>query len=105
MFNQSKVHSGTDKQPAAGADEVEQFYRLLFEEDDDSGDEGEFYEDDDDEGPFESLLRHVADIEAGRMPGWSLDRSHAGALIWTTPSGRRYKSTLDGYSYEPFPRR
>jgi len=105
MFNQPKVHSGTDKQPATGADEVAQFYRLLFGEDDDLGDEGEFYEDDDDEGPFESLLRHVADIEAGLMPGWSLDRSHPGALIWTTPSGRRYKSTLDGYSYEPFPRK
>jgi hypothetical protein len=104
MFNQPRVHSGTDKQPATGAGEIWEFYRLLFGEDDDWGDNDELYEDDDGEGPFESLLRHVADIEAGLMPGWSLDRSDPGALIWTTPSGRRYKSTLDGYSYEPFPR-
>jgi hypothetical protein len=64
--------------------------------------DGESY--DDGEGPFESLLRRAADVEAGLMPGWSLDRSHSGALIWTAPSGRRYKSTLDGSSYEPFPR-
>ena len=56
----------------------------------------EVYEDEDDEGPFESLLRHSAEIEAGLVPGWKLDRSQAGALLWTTPSGRQYKSTLDG---------
>jgi len=36
------------------------------------------------------------------MPGWNLDRSHPEALVWTTPSERRYKSTLDGSSYRPF---
>ncbi len=102
MFNQSKSHSGTDEQPAMSAGEIAEPYRLLLGEDDDLGDDGEFYEDDDGEGPFESLLRDVADIEAGLVPGWKLDRSHPGALVWTTPSGRRYKSTLDGSSYEPF---
>jgi hypothetical protein len=24
------------------------------------------------------------------------------ALLWTTPSGRQYKSTLDGSSYAPY---
>lgn len=62
-------------------------------------DETEFYEDEDGEGPFESLLRHASEIEAGLVPGWKLDRSHPGALLWTTPSGRHYKSTLDGSSY------
>ena len=64
--------------------------------------ESEFYEDEDDEGPFESLLRHAPAIEAGLMPGWKLDRSQAAALLWTTPSGRQYKSTLDGSSYAPY---
>ena len=45
------------------------------------------YEDEDDEGPFESLLRRAPEIEAGLMPGWKLDRSQAGAVLWTTPSG------------------
>jgi hypothetical protein len=71
---------------------------LLFGQDADL-DFDEFYEDDDDdEGPFEPLLRHAARIEAGLMPGWELDRSQPDALVWTTPSGRRYKSTLDGQS-------
>ena len=60
-------------------------------------------EDEDDEGPCESLLRHAPEIEAGLWPGWELDRSEAGALLWTTPSGRRYKSTLDGSSHAPYP--
>lgn len=98
MFSQSKAHSGTDEQPATSAAEIAEPCGLLFGEDDDPGD-------DDGEGPFESLLRHAADIEAGLVPGWKLDRSHVGALVWTAPSGRRYKSTLDGSLYEPFPRR
>lgn len=65
----------------------------------DEVDETEFYEYEDSEGPFESLLRHASEIEAGLVPGWKLDRSHPGALLWTTPSGRHYKSTLDGSSY------
>jgi hypothetical protein len=60
--------------------------------------EDDFYEDED-EGPFESLLRHASEIEAGLVPGWNLDRSHPGMLLWTTPSGRQYRSTLDGSSY------
>jgi hypothetical protein len=78
---------------------VAEFCNLLFEQDDDLDYEAELYEDEDDEGAFESLLRHAPEIEAGLVPGWKLDRSQAGALLWTTPSGRRYKSTLDGSSY------
>jgi hypothetical protein len=70
------------------ANEVAELYDLLFGQDD--------------EGPCESLLRHAPAIEAGLMPGWKLDRSQAGALLWTTPSGRQYKSTLDGSSYAPY---
>jgi hypothetical protein len=82
---------------------------LMFEQDNDLDDEAQFdeaqfYEDEGGEGPFESLLRHAPEIEAGLVPGWSLDRSQAGALLWTTPSGRHYKSTLDGSSYAPYPR-
>jgi hypothetical protein len=58
----------------------------------------DFYEDED-EGPFEFLFRHASEIDAGLMPGWNLDRSHPGTLLWTTPSGRHYRSTLDGSSY------
>ena len=90
---------------AASAGEVMEFYRLLFNEDDDLGGENGFYEDEDDEGPFESLLRHASEIEAGLMPGWKLDRSHPGVLLWTTPSGRQYKSTPDCSSYVPYPSR
>jgi hypothetical protein len=59
-------------------------------------------EDEDEEGPVEFLLRRAPEIEAGLMPGWKLDRSQPGALLWTTPSGRQYKSTLDGSSYVPY---
>lgn len=75
------------------------------EDDDDSLDfESDLYEDEDEdeEGPVESLLRRAPEIEAGLMPGWKLDRSQPGALLWTTPSGRQYKSTLDGSSYVPY---
>ena len=56
-------------------------------------------DDDDDESPMEHLARLAADIEAGHaeMPrGWKLDRPSPGVLVWTTPSGRRYASTLTG---------
>jgi hypothetical protein len=82
--------------------EAAELYSLLFEQEDDFDYEAEFREDEDDEGPFESLLRHAPEIEAGLMPGWKLDRSQNGALLWTTPSGRQYKSTLDGGSYAPY---
>jgi hypothetical protein len=103
MFKQDRDDSGTYEELAASADEVAEFRRLLFGQDDDLDDEAEFYEDEDGEGPFESLLRHASEIEAGLVPGWKLDRSHPGALLWTTPSGRQYKSTLDGNSYVPYP--
>jgi hypothetical protein len=88
---------------ATSAGEVMEFYRLLFDQDDDLGNEREFHEDENGEGPFESLLRRASELEAGLMPGWKLDRSHPGALLWTTPSGRQYKSTPDGSSYVPYP--
>ncbi len=93
----------TERERAA-VNEVAAFYNLLFGADDDLDEEADLYdEDEDDEGPCESLLRHAPEIEAGLWPGWELDRSEAGALLWTTPSGRRYKSTLDGSSYAPYP--
>jgi hypothetical protein len=83
--------------------EVAEFYNLLFGQDDDLDYQADLYdEDEDDEGPCESLLRHAPEIEAGLIPGWKLDRSQAGALLWTTPSGRQYKSTLDGSTYVPY---
>ena len=103
MFKQGGEDSGTYEELAASADEVMEFYRLLFSQDDDLGGETRFYEDESGEGPFESLLWHASEIEAGLMPGWKLDRSHPGALLWTTPSGRQYKSTPDGSSYVPYP--
>ena len=102
MFRQDWEDSGTHEELAASAREVWEFCRLLFGQDNDLDDEAEFSEDDDGEGPVESLLRHAAEIEAGLMPGWKLDRSQPGALLWTTPSGRQYKSTLDGSSYVPY---
>jgi len=90
---------GELRAPAKAAAEL---YSLLLFGHDDLDYEAEFYEDEDDEGPFESLLRNAPAIEAGLVPGWRLDRSQAGALLWTTPSGRQYKSTLDGSSYAPY---
>ena len=49
------------------------------------------------------MARVAAGIEAGlaEVPrGWKLDRPAPGILVWTTPSGRRYASTLTG---EPLP--
>ena len=96
MFKQDGEDSGVHEELAARIGEVAEFYRLLFGQDADLYSDLEFYEDDDDEGPFETLLRHAGRIEAGLMPGWKLDRSQPDRLVWTTPSGRRYKSTLDG---------
>jgi hypothetical protein len=101
MFEQGREGTGTHEELAARTGEVAEFYRLLFGQDADLDSDPEFYEDDEDEGPFESLLRHAAQIEAGLMPGWKLDRSQPGALVWTTPSGRRYKSSLDGRRRSP----
>ena len=56
-------------------------------------------DDEDDESPWEHMARVAADIEAGRAevpPRWKLDRPSPGVLVWTTPSGRRYGSTLAG---------
>ena len=101
MFKQGEEDSRTEGL-AASAAEVMEFYQLLFDRDGDSGEETAFHEDEDDEGPFESLLRHASELEAGLIPGWKLDRSQPGVLLWTTPSGRQYRSTPDGSSYEPY---
>jgi hypothetical protein len=62
-------------------------------------DEFDEQDDDDDEWPMAYMARVAADIEAGRAEvprGWKLDRPGPGILVWTTPSGRRYASTLTG---------
>jgi len=104
--------SGDGKRDGAPADRVGEVVKLggpLPGNDadqevyDDAYEEEEFYEEEDDEGPAEHMLRHAAEIEAGLVPGWKLDRTHPGVLVWTTPSGRRYESTLDGSICRPFP--
>jgi hypothetical protein len=65
---------------------------------DDAWHDGEDWEDDG-ESALVSMARLAADIEAGNsepFPGWKLDRSQPGVLVWTTPSGRRYASDLNG---------
>ena len=65
----------------------------------DAWDEFDEQDDDDDESPLAHMARVAADIEAGRAEvprGWKLDRPGPGILVWTTPSGRRYASTLTG---------
>jgi hypothetical protein len=59
-----------------------------------------------DEWPMASMARLAADIEAGRaevLRGWRLDRPGPRILVWTTPSGRRYASTLTGGRGAPRP--
>jgi hypothetical protein len=65
----------------------------------DAWDEFDELDDDDEEWPMAHMVRVAADIEAGRAEvprGWKLDRPAPGILVWTTPSGRRYASTLTG---------
>ncbi len=78
-----------------------------FDEWDDIEEEEEerYYQDqiDDGESAFVSMARLAADIERGRAEvprGWKLDRPSPEVLVWTTPSGRRYASTLTG---DPLP--
>ena len=64
----------------------------------DYGDEWDESEEDD-EWPLTPMARLAAEIEAGRAEvpcGWQLDRPGPGILVWTTPSGRRYATTLTG---------
>jgi hypothetical protein len=54
---------------------------------------------DDGESALERMARLAADIEPGNaepFPGWKLDRPQPGVLVWTTPSGRRHASDLNG---------
>ena len=67
--------------------------------------EERYYREEIDDGrvPLAHMARLAADIEAGRaeVPNrWQLDRPSPGILVWTTPSGRRYASDLNG---EPLP--
>ena len=103
MFRSGK--DGMTPEELSAVEELTALYNLLFG-DDDLGCEAELceHEDEDDEGPLESLLRRAPEIEAGLIPGWKLDRCKPGSLLWTTPSGRRYESTLDGSSYTPYRR-
>lgn len=59
--------------------------------------------DDEGESVYEQMARLAAEIDAGRAqapPRWKFDRPSPGVLVWTTPSGRRYASTLTG---DPLP--
>ena len=76
-----------------------------FDEWDDIEEEERYYQDqiDDGESGFEHMARVAADIERGRAEvprGWKLDRPSPEIIVWTTPSGRRYASTLTG---DPLP--
>jgi hypothetical protein len=102
MFKSGGEDCRTREELGAPQKEAAVLYSLLAGQDDSLGYEAEPCQDEDGEGPLESLLRHAQEIEAGLMPGWKLDRSQAGVLLWTTPSGRQYKSTLDGSSYAPY---
>ena len=76
-----------------------------FDEWADIEEEERYYQDqiDDGESAFVSMARLAADIERGRAEvprGWKLDRPSPEVLVWTTPSGRSYASTLTG---DPLP--
>lgn len=74
------------------------------DDEEDYDDEWDDY-DDDDEPLDASMARLAAEIEPGRAEvprGWKLARPAPGVLVWTTPSGRRYASTLTG-EYLPVP--
>lgn len=103
MFSRTWGDGGRNGKPPG----VAELDDLLAGEDADQEvyDELDQEEEEDDEGPVEHLLRHADEIEAGLVPGWKLDRTHPGVLVWTTPSGLRYESTLDGSSYRPLPSR
>jgi hypothetical protein len=54
---------------------------------------------DDGESILEELARLAPEIEAGCAevpPGWKFDRPAPEILVWTTPAGRRFASTLTG---------
>ena len=81
----------------AGADDGFDEWR----DDEDWEDDGEEDWEDDGESVLQSMARLAADIEAGNAEpyrGWKLDRPQPGVLVWTTPSGRRYASDLNGHA-------
>lgn len=55
-------------------------------------------EDEDAEPAYAGIITGITQAEAqgSSWPRWSLDRSHPGVVIITTPSGRRYASTPEG---------
>jgi hypothetical protein len=68
-----------------------------------TGGSGEFcdwdeQEDDDGEPACAGIIAGITQAQArgSGWPGWSLDWSHPGLVIITTPSGRRYASTPEG---------
>jgi hypothetical protein len=75
------------------------YENLVVQDLDDYDDVEADYGDEDDDSPLEQLAYLAAGIEAGiaEVPrGWKLDRPGPGILVWTTPSGQRYASTLTG---------
>jgi hypothetical protein len=79
-------------------------FLLALDHDDDDDVEADYGDewdesDEDDEWPLAPMARLAAEIEAGRAEvprGWKLDRPGPGILVWTTPSGLRYATTLTG---------
>ena len=74
MFKPGREGDGMREERRAPEKEAAELRSLLFEQEGDFGYETEFCGDEDDEGPFESLLRHAPEIEAGLrdkcVAGW-----------------------------------
>ena len=79
-------------------------FLLALDHDDDDDVEADYGDelgesDEDDEWALAPMVRLAAEIEAGRAEaprGWKFDRPGPGILVWTTPSGQRYATTLTG---------
>jgi len=79
-------------------------FLLALDHDDDDDVEADYGDewgesDEDDEWARAPMARLAAEIEAGRAEvprGWKLDRPGPGILVWTTPSGLRFATTLTG---------
>jgi hypothetical protein len=65
MFEPGAEGRDMNEEQRAAVDEIAGFYNLLFGQGDELDYDADLYEDEDDEGPFESLLRHAPEIEAG----------------------------------------
>jgi hypothetical protein len=67
-------------------------------------DELEYWEYDDTEDDDEPIFGRLAALAAearegrGQLPqGWQVEYLDAQTLVWTTPSGRRHASTIEGH--------